>query len=356
MSLTTDEQDRYSRHLLLPELGAAGQLKLKNARVLVIGAGGLGCPVLQYLTAAGVGTLGICDGDTVATSNLQRQILFATSDVGQPKAAAAIARLRDQNPLVSFREHADFLTTENALGWINDYDVVVDGSDNFATRYLVNDACVMLGKPLVSGSIYQFDGQVSVFNLGDGPTYRCLYPDPSDLPPCAEAGVLGVLPGITGCLMANEVIKLVTGIGEVLSGRLLTVNALSLQFRTFGITTDGTNKHITQLPQGLPVCAGPVPEITYPEYLALLRQYPDLPLIDVRDPDEAARRTLGGRLIPLAHLLAQPTLIPAGQPVVIHCQSGGRSRKAVDFLREQGFDQVMSLAGGIAAVPDQIIC
>ncbi|GAB3255649.1 molybdopterin-synthase adenylyltransferase MoeB [Larkinella harenae] len=349
--MTEIEQERYSRHLLLPEIGLAGQEKLKRARVLVIGAGGLGCPVLQYLTAAGIGTIGVADGDTVALSNLQRQILFSTADVGKPKAQAAATRLREQNPLITIQAHSDFLTVENALDWIAGYDVVVDGSDNFATRYLVNDACVMLNKPLVFGSIYRFEGQVSVFNVGDGPTYRCLYPDPSDLPACAEAGVLGVLPGITGCLMANEVIKLVTGTGELLSGKLLVFNAMKMHFQTFTLAADPVNKTVTELSAGLSVCASPVVEITHAEYRKRLAQEPDLQLIDVREPEEAARRTLGGLLIPLRQLLAQPTLIPPDQPIVIYCQSGVRSRKAVEFLQAHGFQRVVSLKGGISAAP-----
>ncbi|MFD1143471.1 molybdopterin-synthase adenylyltransferase MoeB [Larkinella insperata] len=349
--MTEIEQERYSRHLLLPEIGLAGQEKLKRTRVLVIGAGGLGCPVLQYLTAAGIGTIDVADGDTVALSNLQRQILFSTADVGKPKAQAAATRLREQNPLITIQAHSTFLTDENALDWIAGYDVVVDGSDNFATRYLVNDACVMLNKPLVFGSIYRFEGQVSVFNVGDGPTYRCLYPDPSDLPACAEAGVLGVLPGITGCLMANEVIKLVTGTGELLSGKLLVFNAMKMSFQTFALAADPANKIIMELSAGRSVCALPVLEITHAEYRKRLAQAPDLQLIDVREPEEAARRTLGGKLIPLRQLLAQPTLIRADQPIVIYCQSGMRSRKAVEFLQAQGFQQVVSLQGGINAVP-----
>lgn len=349
MLLTETEQNRYSRHLLLPEIGAAGQEKLRDARVLVIGAGGLGCPVLQYLTAAGIGTLGVVDGDTVAESNLHRQILFTPADVGQPKATVAVARLRAQNPLIDLRAHPTFLTRDNALALLTDYDLVVDGSDNFATRYLVNDTCVILGKPLVFGSIYRFEGQVSVFNVGDGPTYRCLYPDPSDLPACAEAGVLGVLPGIVGCLMANEVIKLLTGAGEPLIGRLLLLDALTMQFQTVRFATNPANKQITNLPAGLAVC-DPVPTIAYADYLAWKAQDDGVLLIDVRQPDEAARQSLGGQLIPLADLLAHPEQIPTDRPVVIHCQSGGRSQRAVTFLREQGYIQVWNLTGGIDSV------
>jgi adenylyltransferase/sulfurtransferase len=346
MSLTVAEQSRYSRHLLLPEIGVAGQEKLRDARVLVVGAGGLGCPVLQYLAAAGIGTLGVIDGDTVAVSNLHRQILFTPADVGQPKATVAVARLLAQNPLINGQAHPVFLTRDNVLDRLAGYDLIVDGSDNFATRYLVNDACVLLGKPLVFGSIYRFEGQVSVFNVGDGPTYRCLYPDPSDLPACAEAGVLGVLSGIVGCLMANEVIKLLTGAGELLTGRLLLFDALTMQFQTIGFATDPANKQITDLPAGLPVC-DPVPAISYPDYLAWTARDETVLLIDVRQPDEADRRSLGGQLIPLTELLTHPEQVPTDRPIVVHCQSGRRSSQVVAFLRKRGYTQVWDLTGGI---------
>lgn len=349
MPLTVAEQNRYSRHLLLPEIGPAGQEKLRDARVLVVGAGGLGCPVLQYLAAAGVGTLGVVDGDTVAESNLHRQILFGPADVGQSKAMVATARLQAQNPLISVNPHPTFLTRDNALALLAEYDLVVDGSDNFATRYLVNDACVLLGKPLVFGSIYRFEGQVSVFNVGDGPTYRCLYPDPSDLPACAEAGVLGVLPGIVGCLMANEGIKLLTGAGNPLIGRLLLFDALTMLFQTIRFASDPANKQITELPSGMPVC-DPIPAITYADYLTWKGQDDGVILIDVRQPDETARPSLGGQLIPLTELLSHPEQIPTDRPVVIHCQSGGRSRRAVAFLQERGYTQVWNLTGGINSI------
>ncbi len=352
MPLTPAEQSRYSRHLLLPEIGITGQERLRNARVLVVGAGGLGCPVLQYLTAAGVGTVGIVDGDTVANSNLQRQILFGPADLGQSKATVAATRLQAQNPLIQVQAHPTFLTRDNALDLLSQYELIVDGSDNFATRYLVNDACVQLDKPLVFGSIYRFEGQVSVFNVGDGPTYRCLYPDPSDLPACAEAGVLGVLPGIVGCLMANEVIKLLTGVGEPLIGRLLLFDALTMQFQTVRFATDPANKYIAELSAGLSVC-DPAPAISYVDYLAWKTRDETVRLIDVRQPDEAARRSLSGQLIPLSALLAHPEQIPTNVPVVIHCQSGGRSQQAVTFLRERGYTQVWNLTGGIDSVPYQ---
>src|ERR1035437_2494874 len=237
--MTTEEKRRYARHIILPEIGLEGQQKLKQAKVLVVGAGGLGCPVLQYLTAAGVGTLGIIDFDTVDESNLQRQVLYSTEDIGKHKAAIAKEKLEKQNPDINLVSHVAHLTSANALEIISQYDIVVDGSDNFATRYLVNDACVILNKVLVFGSIFKFEGQVSVFNYKGGPTYRCLYPEApaeGDVPNCAEIGVLGVLPGIVGTLQANEVIKIITGIGDILSGKLLTLDALTMQFNTFTIT------------------------------------------------------------------------------------------------------------------------
>ncbi|GAB3569339.1 molybdopterin-synthase adenylyltransferase MoeB [Spirosoma luteolum] len=347
MPLTDADRRRYSRHLLLPELGDAGQEALKNARVLVVGAGGLGCPVLQYLTAAGIGTLGVIDGDTVAESNLQRQILFGPADVGYLKATVAVARLSAQNPLITLRAHTHWLTADTVLDTLADYDLVVDGSDNFATRYLVSDACVVLGKPLVSGAIHRFEGQVTVLNLGDGPTYRCLYPDPGDLPGCAEAGVLGVLPGVVGCLMASEVIKLCTGIGTVLSGQLLVVDALTLQFRQFGFEADPANKNRSQLPDALPGCEPTLPELTYATLQYRLKTEPDLLLVDVREPAERIVASLGGQSIPLARLLADPGLVPADRPVVVYCQSGQRSRKAVAFLLAHGYERVASLRGGM---------
>ncbi|MCX6218821.1 molybdopterin-synthase adenylyltransferase MoeB [Spirosoma sp.] len=345
--MTSGELNRYSRHISLPEIGLAGQQRLKQARVVLVGAGGLGCPVGQYLTAAGVGTLGIIDGDVVEESNLQRQILFSPEHVGQPKATVAATLLARQNPYSQVVAHPVFLTRDNALSILSDYDIVVDGSDNFATRYLVNDACVLLGKPLVFGSIYKFDGQVSVFNHENGPTYRCLYPEPSELAACAEVGVLGVLPGLTGCLMASEVIKLVTGVGDLLSGTLLVFNALTLSFNTFSFTADPVNKSITALTPSETDCALPVPEITVSDWLAQTnRSF----LVDVREPHEYERENMGGQLLPLAELYKHPERVPSDRPVVIHCQSGARSRKAVAFLRAQGYQNVLSLQGGLNAL------
>lgn len=248
--LTEQEKNRYRRQVILPEMGEDGQLALKKARVLVVGCGGLGCPVLQYLAAMGVGHIGMADPDTVSESNLQRQILYSTDDVGKLKVHVAKDRLLRQNPLVAVQVFPTRIDTGNAMEIIRDYDVVVDGSDNFFTRYLVNDACVILNKPLVFGSIYKFEGQVSVLNYKDGPTYRCLYPEPpepGDIPACAEMGVLGALPGIIGILQATEVVKIITGLGNVLSGRLLTHNALDMSFRTFDFMTVPQNKQIKSL-------------------------------------------------------------------------------------------------------------
>ncbi|UHG94206.1 HesA/MoeB/ThiF family protein [Spirosoma oryzicola] len=353
--MTEAELNRYDRHIRLPQVGLTGQQQLKRSRVALVGAGGLGCPVAQYLTAVGVGTLGVIDGDSVAESNLQRQILFSPEHVGQNKAEVAALLLNRQNPHVQVVAYPFFLDKTNILKTLGAYDLVIDGSDNFATRYLVNDACVLLNKPLVFGSIYQFEGQVSVFNYGDGPTYRCLYPDPSELEACGEVGVLGVLPGITGCLMAAEAIKLITSIGDVLSGTLLTFNALTCSFNTFSLTADPNNKIIQSLPDQQPVCSpvevvDSVPELDAATLLDWMAR-PDAPLlIDVREADEYRRDNLGGTLIPLVTLHQHPERVPADRPVVIHCQLGGRSRQAVQFLRKHGYANVLNLAGGLNAV------
>lgn len=348
--MTDGELNRYGRHIRLPEIGLAGQQRLKQARVALIGAGGLGCPVGQYLAAAGVGTLGIVDGDAVEESNLQRQILFSPEHIGQAKASVAASLLARQNPYIDVVAHPVFLDRTNALSLLGDYDIVVDGSDNFATRYLVNDACVLLNKPLVFGSIYKFEGQVSVFNHNGGPTYRCLYPEPSELEACGEVGVLGVLPGITGCLMANEVIKLITGAGDLLSGTLLVFNALTLSFNTFSLRANPANKAIRTLPESVLVCQSAVPEITASALRNWLEQADKPMLVDVREPHEYARDNLGGWSLPLAELLNQPALIPTDQPVVVHCQSGGRSKQAVAFLLSKGYQNVFNLRGGLNAI------
>jgi len=357
-ALSAAETHRYSRHLLLPEIGASGQLKLKVAKVLVVGCGGLGCPVLQYLAAAGVGTLGLLDFDTVDESNLQRQVLYATADVGRPKALAAAARLGAQNPFIELVPHQFALTTANALGLLAGYDLVVDCSDNFATRYLVNDACVVLGKPLVYGAIFKFDGQVSVFNYQHGPTYRCLYPEPpapGEAPSCAEIGVLGVLPGLVGTLQATEVLKLLTGIGEILSGRLLVIDALGMRFQTLRFRAVPAEQQRTALEADYAAFCGEAPpttpsapEISAAELRAWQASGRPLQLLDVREPHEHAQRHIGGRLVPLGLLAGALATLPIDVPTVVHCASGVRSQRAARLLLEYGFREVYSLRNGLS--------
>ena len=359
-TLSTAETTRYSRHLLLPEIGFTGQQKLKAARVLVVGCGGLGCPVLQYLAAAGVGTLGLLDFDTVDESNLQRQVLYATADVGRPKAVAAAERLHAQNPFVELRTHQVLLASDNALALFADYHLVVDCSDNFATRYLVSDACVVLGKPLVFGAIFKFEGQVSVFNYQQGPTYRCLHPVPpaaGEAPNCAEIGVLGVLPGLVGTLQATEALKIILGLGEVLSGRLLLVDALGMRFQTIRFRPVAANQQRRALATDYaafcgeaPLIAAPgrAPEISAEELKAWQRGGRPLQLVDVREPHEHARRSIGGQLLPLGQLAAQLASLRPNVPVVVHCASGLRSQQAAQLLLANGFAEVFSLRNGLA--------
>jgi adenylyltransferase/sulfurtransferase len=367
--LTASQFERYRRHLTLPELGAEGQRRLLDARVLLIGAGGLGCPLAQYLAAAGVGTLGLIDHDVVDVSNLQRQVLYGTADVGRPKVEVAAERIRAQNPDVRVITHATKLTSQNALELLAPWDVVVDGSDNFPTRYLVNDACVLLGKPNVHGSIFRFDGQASVFDARTGPCYRCLYPEPpppGSTPSCAEGGVLGVLPGLVALIQATETLKLIAGIGEALCGRLLQIDALGMEFREFRIQKDpkcpacGEQPTLTQLIDYEGFCgmstsdagrARPV-ETTPVEVAAARRRGEELLLLDVREPAEHARAHIdGAKLLPLGQLEARLGELDAwrGRRVVVHCHHGGRSARACAFLREQGFARVETLAGGIDA-------
>ena len=358
--LSAAETNRYSRHLLLPEIGPAGQQRLKAARVLVVGCGGLGCPVLQYLAAAGVGTLGLLDFDTVDDSNLQRQVLYATVDVGRPKAVAAAEKLRAQNPFIELRIHQMLLSAANALDLFAGYDIVVDCSDNFATRYLVNDACVVLGKPLVFGAIFKFEGQVSVFNHQKGPTYRCLYPEPpalGDAPNCAEIGVLGVLPGLVGTMQAAETLKIILELGEVLSGRLLLIDALSMRFQTVRFRAVPANQLLTTLAPDYAAFCGEAPlevaparaaEIGADELKAWQQSGRPLQLLDVREPHEHARRSIGGELIPLAQLAGRLVSLQSEVPVVVHCASGVRSQKAALLLLAHGFAEVYSLRNGLA--------
>jgi len=367
MPLSNDEIQRYARHLMLPDVGVEGQQRLKAARVLIVGAGGLGSPVALYLAAAGVGTLGLVDFDAVDVSNLQRQILHGTKDVGRSKLDSARARLGDVNPHVRVETHDARLTSANALDIIGRYDIVVDGTDNFATRYLTNDACVLLGKPNVYGSIFRFEGQASVFGLDDGPCYRCLFPEPpppGSVPSCAEGGVLGVLPGIVGTIQATEAIKLVLGIGETLAGRLLLIDALSMQFRAMTLRKDpacpacGT-RTITALIDYDEFCGAPtsgaihhaddVLEITPLELADRLSRARDtFDLIDVREPGEwAIARIDGARLIPLAQIPSSIRSLDKSRDIVVMCRSGVRSADAIRFMQREGFTRVKNLAGGI---------
>lgn len=368
--LSREEILRYSRHLLLPEVGVDGQRRLKAARVLAVGAGGLGSPIALYLAAAGIGTLGIVEFDLVDVTNLQRQVLHGTPDVGRPKLDSAAARLADLNPHVVVERHAERLTSANALDLLGRYDVIVDGSDNFPTRYLVNDACVLLGKPLVYGSIFRFDGQVSVFDAQRGPCYRCLYsepPPPGLVPSCAEGGVLGVLPGIIGSLQALEVLKLVLGVGDPLVGRLVLFDALRLRFRELGLRKDpecpicGPAPTIRALIDYEAFCgigAPSAPSATEldPRALreALARESPPA-LLDVREPHEYDIVHLeGSTLIPLRELPRRLTELDPRRDLVVLCHHGARSLQAVELLRGAGFSRARSLAGGIDAWAETI--
>ena len=349
--LSVDEKMRYSRQTILPEMGEAAQLRLKAARVLVIGAGGLGCPVLQYLAAAGVGTLGIADGDVVSISNLQRQILYTAADIGSPKAVIAARQIKALNPHTDVRIHQVFVDADNLLTIATDYDMIVDGSDNFATRYLVNDAAVILGKPMVSGAIYKYEGQVSVFNHKGGPTYRCLFPQPpgeGESPNCAEIGVMATLPGIIGTIQANEVIKIITGIGDVLSGRLLVMDTLSMTTHYFNFAANPANKLITALQQPEVVqCAVLPTDTTYTQLQALLSTQPTIQLVDVREAEEHQTCNIGGINMPLSGLADNLNLLQKDKPVAVYCASGGRSMRAAQLLLEHGFEQVINLQGGV---------
>lgn len=367
--LTNAEINRYSRHLILPEVGVEGQRKLKQARVLMIGTGGLGAPLGMYLAAAGVGHLGIVDFDVVDVSNLQRQIIHGTRDVGRAKIASARDRIKDINPHVDVEAYETRLTSENALDLFRSYDVIVDGTDNFPTRYLVNDACVLLGKPNVYGSIFRFEGQASVFWAKRGACYRCLYPEPPPpglVPSCAEGGVLGVLPGIVGSIQANETIKLIIGRGEPLINRLLLFDALNMKFRELKLRKDlacpvcGENPTVKSLIDyevfcGLhaPVAAptGQVEEITALELKQWIDAGRDIQIIDVREPHEyAISRLPHARLIPLAQVTNHLQEFKVAQTIVVQCKSGGRSAKAIQALRDVGYTgRLVNLKGGILA-------
>jgi molybdopterin/thiamine biosynthesis adenylyltransferase/rhodanese-related sulfurtransferase len=372
-TLNKDEVLRYSRHLIMPEVGMQGQLKLKQAKVLCIGAGGLGSPLGLYLAAAGVGKLGMVDFDVVDFTNLQRQILHGTSDVGRSKLDSAAATLQEINPNVELVRHDTRLTSANALEIFTDYDVVADGTDNFATRYLVNDACVLTGKPNVYGSIFRFEGQASVFATREGPCYRCLYPEPPPpglVPSCAEGGVLGVLPGIVGAIQALETIKLIIGKGEPLIGRLLLFDALGLKFRELKLRKNpdcpacGLHPTIDHLIDYDEFCGirgqevntvSQVPEITPIELKQMMDEQRDFRLVDVREPHEYdICRIPGSVLIPLGDVPARMNELDSAQEIVVHCRSGVRSARAVDFLRQAGFARIHNLKGGILAWSDQV--
>jgi len=366
---------RYSRHLIMPEVGMVGQKKLRRARVLVVGAGGLGSPALSYLAAAGVGTLGIVDFDTVDLTNLQRQIIYTTADVGRPKLEVAARRIRGMNPDVQVLTHEARLTSENALQIMEGYDLVVDGTDNFPTRYLVNDACVMLGIPNVYGSIFRFDGQASVFCLPEGPCYRCVYPEPPPpglVPSCAEGGVLGVLPGIIGTIQATEAVKLILGRGESLGGRLLVLDAMRMRFRELKLRKDpdcpvcGTHPTVTKLIDYEQFCGirgeemeakslGDEWEIRPRELKERLSRGEDIVILDVRNPEEVEiSRIPGSILIPLGELAERVAELDTARQMVVHCRMGGRSAKAVEFLRSVGFRKLKNLVGGINAWADEV--
>lgn len=368
-ALTGHEYERYSRQITLPQIGVDGQRCLKASRALVIGAGGLGSPVAMYLAGAGVGTIGLVDFDVVDVTNLHRQVMHGTRDVGRNKLDSARDRLLDINPHIEVITHNERLTSQNALEIMRGYDVVIDGTDNFATRYLVNDACVLLGIPNVYGSIFRFDGQASVFGTADGPCYRCLYPEPpppGSVPSCAEGGVLGVLPGLVGTIQATEGIKVLLGVGETLAGRLLLIDALSMQFRTMRIKRDAAcpmcgTRTITGLMDydafcGVPFNAEPanVPagkadsEITPSALRERLARGDDFDLIDVREPHEWAQQHIdGARLIPLATLPDAMSTLDASRDIVVMCRSGSRSASAAQQLRDSGFTCVRNLTGGI---------
>lgn len=372
-TFSKEELERYSRHLIIPEFNIEGQRKLKEAKVLVVGSGGLGSPLLLYLTAAGVGHIGIVDFDVVDDSNLQRQVLFGVEHVGKPKVEAAKKRLQSLNPHVKFELYNTMLTSENALEIIKGYDLVADGTDNFPTRYLVNDACVILGIPNVYASIFRFDGQVSVFNYTDkegnkGPNYRDLFPEPPPpglVPSCAEGGVIGVLPGIIGSLQANEVIKVLTGIGQPLAGRLFVFDALSFETRTLNIAKNKNAKPITELIDYQQFCGilpkeeqpkeEAVKEVSVQELHQLISNNEKFQLIDVREPYEYEIAQINGELIPLKYVLDKANQISKNEKVIIHCRSGKRSADAIRLLQESfGYDNLYNLKGGILAYANEI--
>jgi len=372
-SLTNEEIGRYSRHLIMPEVGMEGQLKLKNARVLLIGTGGLGAPVAMYLAAAGVGKLGLVDFDTVDVSNLQRQIIHGTKDIGKKKVDSAEETMKDINPFIEIVKYEVPLTSANALEILKDYDIVADGTDNFPTRFLVNDACVLLGIPNVYASIFRFEGQATVFCKDDGPCYRCLYPEPPPpglVPSCAEGGVLGILPGVVGLIQATEVIKLILGEGQPLQGRLMLYDALSMKFRELKIRRNPecqgkctVVKELIDYQQfcGVPHQEAPLPapvsstDIAPQDVKQMIDAGANFTLVDVREPHEYQICKIDkAQLIPLGDLPKRLNELDKNADIVMHCKMGGRSAKACDLLRASGFTRVRNMTGGILAWADKV--
>jgi sulfur-carrier protein adenylyltransferase/sulfurtransferase len=373
--LSAADLSRYSRHIILPEVGIEGQQKLKAARVLCIGAGGLGSPLALYLAAVGIGTLGLVDFDVVDASNLQRQIIHSTNDIGRKKLDSAEEKLTALNPGLGVIKHDTMLSSANALEILRDYDIVADCTDNFPTRYLVNDACVLLRKPNVYGSIFRFEGQASVFATREGPCYRCLYPEPPPpgmVPNCAEGGVLGILPGLVGVIQATEVIKLILGKGEPLIGRLLLVDALTMRFRELKLRKNpecpvcGQNPTVTRLIDYQQFCAitpetsqertlkNGIPQISVQELKQKIDAHESVFLLDVREPYEVQIATIGGTLIPQNEVPSRLAEIPRDREIVVQCRSGARSQRIAEFLTQQGYSDVKNLAGGILAWADHI--
>jgi len=372
-ALSKEEVLRYSRHLIMPEVGMDGQLKLKAAKVLLVGAGGLGAPLGMYLAAAGIGRIGIVDFDVVDFTNLQRQIIHGTKDVGRKKLDSAAETMQDINPYVQIDKYEVPLTSDNALDIIKDYDMVIDGTDNFPTRYLVNDACVLLKKPNVYGSIFRFEGQATVFACGDGPCYRCLYPEPPPpglVPSCAEGGVLGILPGMIGIVQATEAVKLILGTGEPLIGRLLLYDALAMRFRELKLRRNpecpvcGDHPTVTKLIDYQEFCGfgrgeEPVVEtsgdIDPTEVKEKIDRGDDFVLIDVREPHEYQICNIpSAKLIPLGELPKRVNELNTTDEIVAHCKSGMRSAKAVEFLKQAGFKRIRNMKGGILAWSDKV--
>ena len=373
--LTTDDLSRYSRHLILPEVGMEGQRKLKAARVLCVGTGGLGSPLALYLAAAGIGTLGLVDFDVVDASNLQRQIIHSTKDIGRKKLDSAAEKLIALNPALNVVKHETMLSSANALEILKDYDIVADGTDNFPTRYLVNDACVLLGKPNAYGSIFRFEGQASVFATREGPCYRCLYPEPPPpglVPSCAEGGVLGILPGLVGVIQATEVIKLILGKGSPLIGRLLLVDALGMRFRELKLRKNpecpvcGENPTVKELIDYQHFCGivpeskeesavkNGIPQLSVKELKHRIDAGEDVFILDVREPYEYQIAQIGGKLIPQNDVPQRLAEIPRDREIVVQCRSGARSQRIAEFLKQSGYTQVVNLAGGILAWSDEI--